>query len=185
MHLVPRQPVLWQPAKNQIVMKQKKIRSPVRRIVSGGQTGVDRGGLDAAMELGLQHGGWCPAGRRSEDGPIPRRYRLKSTRSADYKVRTEQNVIDSDGTLILFRRQLSGGTLLTSQYCENHDKPRWHVDLAEVTDEDHVKLAVSGVVEWLVDNNVQVLNIAGPRESQNQGICLDTKAFLLQVFESG
>ena len=73
----------------------------LRKIVSGGQSGVDRGALDAAIARGCNHGGWCPAGRRAEDGPIAERYQLRETEAAKYEVRTEQNVLDSDGTLIL------------------------------------------------------------------------------------
>ncbi|MEK6247418.1 MAG: putative molybdenum carrier protein [Planctomycetales bacterium] len=163
--------------------QQMERQSTVRRIISGGQTGVDRGGLDAAMEFGLQHGGWCPAGRRAEDGRIPRRYRLKSTRSPQYKVRTQQNVIDSDGTLILFRHELSGGTLLTRQFCTQHQKPCWQVDLTTVTGEG-VKRIVSDVVAWIAEHNIRTLNVAGPRESQNQGIAIHAKVFLLQVLEA-
>lgn len=85
----------------------------VRRIVSGGQTGVDRAALDVAMQLSIEHGGWCPRGRLAEDGTIPSRYDLRETRSAKYHVRTERNVVDSDATLILYRKSLTGGTLLT------------------------------------------------------------------------
>src|SRR5688572_12994856 len=88
-------------------------KSSVQRIVSGGQTGVDRGALDAAIALGIEHGGWCPRGRLAEDGQIPRRYQLTETKTSKYRERTERNVLDSDGTLILFRALLSGGTELT------------------------------------------------------------------------
>ena len=84
-------------------------RVPVQKIVSGGQTGVDRGALDAAIALGVEHGGWCPLGRLAEDGAISAVYRLREADSADYPARTERNVADSDGTPILFRGPLFGG----------------------------------------------------------------------------
>ena len=85
--------------------KQKQVFVPAK-IVSGGQTGVDRGALNAAIALGIEHGGWCPAGRVSEDGTIPSRYEMTETDSADYPTRTQQNVIDSDATLILYEQKL-------------------------------------------------------------------------------
>jgi len=82
-------------------------------IISGGQTGVDRGALDAAARLGIAHGGWCPRGRRAEDGEIPERYRLRETPSRRYAQRTAWNVRDSDATLVLIEGDLAGGTALT------------------------------------------------------------------------
>lgn len=95
----------------------------VKRIVSGGQTGVDRGALDAAIFLGIAHGGWCPQGRLAEDGTIPPRYELTETNSSKYPIRTQQNVIDSDGTLILYAGELQGGTSLTLRFARERNKP--------------------------------------------------------------
>ncbi|MEM8679348.1 MAG: putative molybdenum carrier protein, partial [Planctomycetota bacterium] len=93
------------------------------KVVSGGQTGVDRGALDAAIYLGLPHGGWCPRGRLAEDGVIPARYELQETTAPQYAVRTEKNVIDSDATLILHSGPLSGGTKYTRAMAEKHQRP--------------------------------------------------------------
>jgi hypothetical protein len=103
---------------------------PITRIVSGGQTGADRGGLDAAIYAGVPHGGWCPKGRKAEDGSIPAKYVLKEIKSADYLKRTEANVIDSDATLLITFGRLSGGSLRTLEFCRKHGRPYHHVNLA-------------------------------------------------------
>jgi hypothetical protein len=103
----------------------------LRKIISGGQTGVDRGALDAAIELGLEHGGWCPMGRIAEDGFIPTRYALRQTDTEKYAERTERNLLEADGTLILYRRELSGGTDLTRYLCQRHGRPLLLIDLAD------------------------------------------------------
>lgn len=133
------------------------------RIVSGGQTGVDRAALDAALALGLACGGWCPSGRRAEDGPIPARYPLRETASPDYRVRTEANVRDSDATLILVEGPLTGGTALTARIARRLGRPLRVVDLARGPDP-------GGLAPWLRAHGVRVLNVAGPRESQRPGI---------------
>ena len=145
------------------------------KIVSGGQTGVDRGALDAAIALGIAHGGWCPRGRLAEDGRIPDRYELLETDSPDYSVRTEQNVLDSDATLILYRGRLSGGTELTLHLAERHRRPHMVVDLDRPCPAEEVR-------QWLHSQQAEVLNVAGPRESQNPGIAARTAEFLAQVF---
>ena len=94
----------------------------LRKIISGGQTGVDRAVLDASIELGIDHGGWIPKGRLTEDGPFPDKYNLKEMPTSSYPKRTERNVIDSDGTLIISHGNLSGGSLLTRKLATNHGK---------------------------------------------------------------
>ncbi|MBU4273516.1 MAG: putative molybdenum carrier protein [Planctomycetes bacterium] len=145
------------------------------KIISGGQTGVDRGALDAAIELGMNHGGWCPQGRTAEDGRIPDRYELRETDSSDYPVRTERNVLDGDATLILCRCPLSGGTELTLRLAEQHRRPRLVVDLDGGVEPAEVR-------RWLEDNAVEVLNVAGPRESQSPGIADRAREFLVRMF---
>ena len=144
------------------------------KIVSGGQTGVDRGALDAAIELGIPHGGWCPSGRLAEDGPIPARYRLTETKSPEYSVRTEQNVLDSDATLILYRGPLSGGTELTYRMAVKHEKPHLLLDLSKCPDPTAVR-------DWTRSNKIAVLNVAGPRESSSPGIAGSAAQFLQGV----
>jgi len=144
------------------------------KIVSGGQTGVDRGALDAAVALGLAHGGWCPRGRLAEDGPIPERYQLVQTESAEYSVRTEQNVLDSDATLILYRGRLSGGTKLTLRLARRHGRPCKAIDL-------DAPCPIEEVRQWLQSEQVEILNVAGPRESSAIGIAQQAQQFLERV----
>jgi hypothetical protein len=151
--------------------------SSLERIVSGGQTGVDRGALDAAIEHGLPHGGWCPKGRRAEDGVIPARYELRQGASADYSKRTLQNVLDSDGTLILNRGPLTGGTALTASLAESNRKPILIVALDRHQD-------AARVVAWIVKHHIRTLNVAGPRESGSPGISEAARLFLLDVLGS-
>ena len=146
----------------------------VRRIVSGGQTGVDRGALDAAIRLGIEHGGWCPRGRLAEDGLIPKRYLLQETEFPKYPVRTEQNVIDSDGTLIIYREQLRGGTELTHRMTKRHKRPCMQVNLQENVD-------VESIRSWLHHESIEILNIAGPRASSAPGIESETEELMVKV----
>jgi len=144
------------------------------RIVSGGQTGVDRGALDAAIAAGLEHGGWCPRGRHAEDGAIPQRYRLAETPSLRYEVRTEWNVRDSDGTLVLASGPVLGGTKLTVECARKYARPCMIVDLRENADAE-------AVAEWIGENGIEVLNVAGPRESESPGIGEMARRFVSQI----
>ena len=146
----------------------------ITKIISGGQTGVDRGALEAARCLDLPHGGWCPRGRFAEDGRIPEQYELQETETADYAARTEKNVLESDATLIFCRGVLSGGTLLTYRLADQHQRPCKVVDLNEPLD-------ARDILNWLQDNRVATLNVAGPRESQNPGIAAQTQKCLEAV----
>ena len=143
------------------------LRLGVQRIVSGGQTGVDRGALDAAIELGVEHGGWCPRGRLAEDGPIPARYQLRETEETEYAVRTESNVIDSDWTLVLYKDRLQRGTLLTYRLARRHARPALCVRLEQPVD-------VAKIQQWIIDEGIHVLNVAGPRASSSPGIDRET-----------
>jgi hypothetical protein len=138
----------------------------VRKIVSGGQTGADRAALDWAIERGIDHGGWCPRGRRAEDRTIPRRYRLTETPSHRYVERTEWNVRDSDGTVILsVREPLTGGSKRTAELARQHDKPCLHLSLdAGRTD------AGERLRDFVQAHRIRVLNVAGPRASSEPEI---------------
>jgi hypothetical protein len=136
----------------------------VKRIVSGGQTGVDRAALDAAMSMGLPTGGWVPRGRRAEDGVIPDRYKgLKEAPSAEPAVRTALNVRDSDATLIISRGPLKGGSLLTWREALRLGRPVLHLDLTALAPAD----AIARLSEWLQANDPATLNVAGPRASND------------------
>jgi len=147
----------------------------VLRIVSGGQTGVDRAALDAALAVGLPCGGWCPRGRLAEDGAIDPAYPLVETPSADYAQRTEWNARDSDGTLVLTRGRPTGGTALTVTLARRHGRSLLVVDLSRDPSPEEVS-------QWIVAHGVGVLNVAGPRESQRPGIGREAQAFLERLF---
>lgn len=130
----------------------------ITKIVSGGQTGVDQAALDFAIERGIPHGGFCPKGRRSESGRIPDKYTLTETSSPDYPTRTAMNVQHSDGTLIITRGIATGGTKLTIDNCVEWNKPRFIVNLDN-------KLQVKEFADWVRQNNICTLDVAGSRES--------------------
>jgi hypothetical protein len=136
--------------------------TPQIKIISGGQTGVDRGALDAALAAGAPCGGWCPAGRRAEDGPIDDVYPLEETESDKYIVRTRQNVIDSDATLVIFFNALEGGTARTVEFCRALHRPCYQLDANQFSSREAAQL----IKNFIEDNHVRVLNVAGPRASK-------------------
>ncbi len=146
------------------------------KIISGGQTGVDRAALDVAIELGIPCGGWCPKGHRAEDGRIPDYYPLEETSSAEYPQRTRMNVEDSDGTLILAWGPPAGGTLLTVKLARKEGKPHLFADLENGFEPARAR-------EWIASHEIRVLNVAGPRESESPGMYEKTRAFLRKVLQ--
>jgi hypothetical protein len=135
----------------------------IGKIVSGGQTGADRAALDWAIEHDIPHGGWCPAGRRAEDGAIPARYRLQETQGRNYAQRTRWNVRDSDATLIIsLSPELTGGSLATWQWAKKMERPCLHV-----YPRDGWRERMAAFFEAMP---VQILNVAGPRSSGAPGI---------------
>ena len=138
------------------------------RIVSGGQTGVDQAAHQLACELGLPMGGWCPKGRLAEDGTIPAHFPLQETDSDLPKVRTELNVIDSDGTLVLTVGDPRDGTPLTETLAQRHGRPLLVMDMEQPA-------AVDAFRQWVAQHEVRVLNVAGPRESLRPGY-INTRA---------
>lgn len=135
----------------------------LQKIVSGAQTGVDRAALDAALELSIPCGGWCPADRSAEDGTISTRYPVQALSSGGRRKRTEWNVRDSDGTLILVKGSLTGGSLLTHNLADKYGRPCLVVEL-DGTSTSH------DVVKWITHRRIQTLNVAGPSESRCPGI---------------
>lgn len=145
------------------------------KVVSGGQSGVDRAALDSAMALGICCAGWCPSGRRAEDGTIDLCYPLRETPSRSYGQRTGWNVQDSDGTLILYRGVLRGGTRLTRELAMKMHKPVQLLDLDAGADP-------ATVFGWIQSERIHILNVAGPRESQCPGIYKTAGALLYRLF---
>jgi len=153
--------------------------SVINKIVSGGQTGADRAALDCAMGLGFTVGGWCPKGRRAEDGRIAGHYPLIETESRNYAVRTRWNARDSDGTLILSPMPLTGGTALTMSLAESQKKPVLCIDLNQA-ENAQIRFA-----EWIAEHRIRVLNVAGPRASSDPQLydrCLKLLKNLLGPF---
>ncbi|MGH8308403.1 MAG: putative molybdenum carrier protein [Steroidobacteraceae bacterium] len=136
----------------------------LEKIITGGQTGVDRGTLDVALELGFPCGGSCPADRAAEDGMIPPRYPLTPLPGGGYRERTLQNVLDSDGTVIISRGPLTGGTLLTRDLCRHNARPHLVIDAPVTTEAD----AAREIARFIEQHDIRVLNVAGPRSSQWQ-----------------
>jgi hypothetical protein len=158
--------------------QERPQKTPVIRIVSGGQTGVDRAALDFAIRRGIDHGGWVPKGRKAEDGPLPDRYRVVETKSSAYAPRTKRNVLDSDGTLIVYEGGLSGGTALTESFAHRAGKPVLAVNVETTGTDD----AAGRIREWIIRWGISALNVAGPRASQNPRIYGRTMELLEKVF---
>lgn len=160
-----------------------------KKIISGGQTGVDRGALDAAIETGVYHGGCCPKGRRAEDGSIPAVYDLQEHESNAYPPRTEQNIKESAATLILSTGKLRGGTALTKKLVTKHEKPYLVVDISNALLEGDAgvhgaHVCAEEIKRWLQETRPLVLNVAGPRESKHPGIQEATKQVLTTALQA-
>jgi hypothetical protein len=147
---------------------------PVLKIISGGQTGVDRTALEWAMENDVPHGGWCPKGRKAEDGAIPQGFQLKETGSENYSIRTRRNVRDSGGTVIFSESgDLTGGTKETAEFAKEIGKP-----LAHLTTSIGINEAATQLDAFLQQHGIVVLNVAGPRASEEPGVGPFVKAVL-------
>ena len=133
----------------------------ISKIISGGQTGVDRAAHDAAIELGIRHAGFVPKGRLSEDGSIPLKYNIIELENEDYSTRTLKNVQYSDGTLILHKGEITGGTALTEEFCYLKKKAVLTINILDEFTVIRVNLDT-----WLETNTISILNIAGPRASE-------------------
>jgi hypothetical protein len=158
----------------------------LRKIISGGQTGADRAGLDFAIEVGVEHGGAVPRGRMAEDGPIAQRYRITELSSDSYEVRTRQNVWDSDGTAIFtLAPAISGGTKLTLDYASEIRKPFLHIHNGNVrNDLNTLMRAAERLRSFIESNNIEILNVAGSRESGEPGIYTFTLDLLRALWKT-
>jgi len=157
-----------------------KISSPMLlKIISGGQTGADQGALDAAISSGINHRAWLPKGRKTENGALPLSYRLKEMDSAHYSSRTRQNVLDSDGTLIISNGALTGGSALTRNLAQQQLRPCLHVNMSRKS----VAVAANQIVKWMTHHHVCILNVAGPRSSSDARIYAVTRDVLKVVIK--
>jgi hypothetical protein len=148
----------------------------IEKLVSGGQTGADIAALDVAIWYDFPHGGWCPKGRLSLDGPIPAKYQLTETPSASYPQRTEWNVRDSDGTVVFtFAKVPTGGSLKTINLCKKHGKPCLHISRGCYDPAERI-------IKFVNESDIKVLNVAGSRESKDPGIYEWVKKVLAGAF---
>ena len=146
------------------------------KIISGGQTGVDRAALDVAIKLGIDCGGFCPKGRKSEDGTIPEKYPLIEAQSDHYPERTELNVKTGDGTLIIIAGNPDRGTQLTIDLCKRHNKPCLVINLND-------EKSRFDIAAWIEKNKISIINVAGNRESISPGIHEKAYRFLLKILK--
>lgn len=146
----------------------------IKKIISGGQTGADRAALDFAIEVGIPHGGWVPKGRKAEDGTVPGKYNLQEMPTSSFPARTEKNVVDSHGTLIISHGKLTGGSLRTMKIADKHKRPYLHIDLTKV---NHFQ-AAGKIINWVAENRIETLNVAGPRASKDPQIYEETLTVL-------
>jgi Circularly permutated YpsA SLOG family len=154
----------------------RDLETMIKKIISGGQTGADRAALDTAAKLNIPHGGWCPRGRLAEDGIIDDAYKLTETPSADSAQRTEWNVRDSDATVILsISAKLSGGSAKTEIFARQYQKPSLHLSRERDGEREAELLS-----HFLADNKIQILNVAGPRRSQEPEVA----EFVSEVLEA-
>ena len=153
----------------------------IKKIISGGQTGVDQGAIDAAIKYSYPYGGWIPKGRLTENGPLPNEYRLKEMPTSSYPKRTEQNIIDSDGTVIISHGKLTDGSKLTKKLAEKHKHPFFHIDLNKTP----AFIAASEINNWVIKHGIEILNVAGPRASKDPKIYEDTTYIIQGVILLG
>jgi hypothetical protein len=149
------------------------------KIISGGQTGVDRAALDVALKYGIECVGWCPAGRLDEFGRIPERYPVRELEGAGFGERTLANVRDSDGTVIVYAGELRGGAEFTVECCERLQRPHKLIDAAKRSADE----AAAAIADFVLDHEIGILNVAGPRQSEWAG-GYDYAFLALEIFLS-
>jgi Circularly permutated YpsA SLOG family len=144
--------------------RRSKTAATVRalKIISGGQTGVDRAALDVALKHGIECGGWCPAGRLDEFGKIPDHYPVQELPGGSFTERTLQNVKDSDGTVVIYPGELRGGTEQTVRFCVELNQPHELIDASNMSAEGAARL----IGDFVTEKKIGVLNVAGPRQTE-------------------
>ena len=142
----------------------------LKKIISGGQIGADQAALDAAIKYNFPYGGWIQKGRKTQSGILPDKYHLKEMFVAGFKERIEQNVIDSDGTVVISHGNLSGGADYSQKMAKKHNRPCIHIDLNETP----AFIAASKINTWIIENNIELLNVAGSRASEDPDIYRET-----------
>ena len=155
-------------------------RIMIKKIISGDQTGAYQAAFDAAIKYNFPHGGWIPKDRKTEDGRLPE-YKLQEMSTDSYKERTEQNVIDSHGTVIISHGKLTGGSKLTEKLAEKHRRPCLHIDLYNTP----VFMASSQINTWVILHKIETLNVAGPRASKDPDIYKNVKYIIEGVILLG
>ena len=142
----------------------------LKKIISGGQVGADQGALDAAIKCNFPHGGWIQKGRKTQSGILPDKYKLEEMSVSGYKERIDHNVIDSDGTVIISHGDLTGGAHYSKKMTKRHKRPTLHIDLKKTP----AFIAASKINTWIIENNIEILNVTGSRASEDSGIYKDT-----------
>jgi len=150
----------------------------IEKIISSGQTGADSAALDAALRWRIPYGGWIPRGRITEAGRLPNKYQLDEMPTDSYPARTKQNVLDSDGTLIISHGPLTGGSNYTKEQALKHNRPNLHIDLNKTNSFKAARV----IYNWVIENNIETLNVAGPRASKDEYIYRATIHLLTTVF---
>ena len=150
----------------------------IKKIISGGQTGADQAALDAAIKLGIPHGGWIPKGRLTENGPLPKKYDLTEMPVTSYALRTEQNEIDSNGTLIISHGKLTEGSDYTRKMALKHHRPWLHINLNKTP----AFKAANLIRSWITENTIEILNVAGPRKSKDHSIYQDVSKLIETIY---
>jgi hypothetical protein len=149
------------------------VSHTLTKIISGGQTGVDRGALEAGLKLGIEIGGYCPKGRLAEDGTISDKYPMVELTTKTYPPRTKRNIAESDGTLILVRGKMGQGTKLTVKTAMSTGKPLMAVDITSQNPNN------GELMKWINELGIKVLNVAGSREKSDPGIQKASEEWLI------
>jgi len=157
-----------------IAINPYPTRAMIERIISGGHTGADRAALDAAIKCNIPHCGWIPRGRLTENGPLPNQYQLREMPTASDAACAEQNVVDSDGTLIIAPGKLTAGSDYTREMTLKHKKQLLGLDLNQINHHDAAALVVS----WIQLYKIKILNVTGPKASEVPGIYRDVYRIL-------